>query len=71
MVEKQMLPENTQLAVDYESVSSVNPPVKKAARFHTVSNDTLTRIQIVFSPELSYTTYHVPKHDGALITIRK
>ncbi|MCJ8735933.1 hypothetical protein PDJAM_G00253130 [Pangasius djambal] len=41
MVEKQMLPENTQLAVDYESISAVDPPLKKATRFHTpISSDT-------------------------------
>ncbi|XP_060770852.1 little elongation complex subunit 2 isoform X2 [Neoarius graeffei] len=41
MVEKRMLPENTQLAVDYESISAVSPPVKKATRFHTpISSDT-------------------------------
>ncbi|XP_053496746.1 little elongation complex subunit 2 isoform X1 [Ictalurus furcatus] len=40
MVEKRALPENTQLAVDYESVSAVNPPVKKATHFHTpISSD--------------------------------
>ncbi|KAF4081353.1 hypothetical protein AMELA_G00160400 [Ameiurus melas] len=40
MVEKRALPENTQLAVDYESISAVNPPVKKATLFHTpISSD--------------------------------
>ncbi|TSM52300.1 Nuclear receptor ROR-alpha [Bagarius yarrelli] len=41
MVEKRMLPENTQLVTDYETISAVNPPVKKAAHFHrSVSSDT-------------------------------
>ncbi|XP_046715293.1 little elongation complex subunit 2 isoform X2 [Silurus meridionalis] len=41
MVEKRMLPENTQLAVDYESISAVIPPDKKATHFHTpISSDT-------------------------------
>lgn len=46
MVEKHMLPENTQLAVDYESISAVNPPVKKATLFHTVSDEALTLMKI-------------------------
>lgn len=45
MVEKQMLPSFTQLAVDYESISAVNPPVKKAAHSHTVSDEALTLIK--------------------------
>ncbi|XP_062847945.1 little elongation complex subunit 2 [Trichomycterus rosablanca] len=40
MTEKRMLPENTQLAVDYESVSAVIPPSKKANNSHTpISSD--------------------------------
>ncbi|XP_053343331.1 little elongation complex subunit 2 isoform X1 [Clarias gariepinus] len=41
MVEKRMLTEDTQLAVDYESVSATNPPIKKAVFYHTpISSDT-------------------------------
>lgn len=57
MVEKRALPENTQLAVDYESVSAVNPPVKKATHFHTVSDDALTLIKM---------TYLCSEYSGAL-----
>ncbi|GAA6105036.1 little elongation complex subunit 2 [Tachysurus ichikawai] len=41
MVEKRIPTESTQLPTDYESISAVNPPDKKAARFHTpISSDT-------------------------------
>ncbi|KAK3558919.1 hypothetical protein QTP86_032183 [Hemibagrus guttatus] len=40
MIEKRIVPENTQLTTDYESISAVNPPVKKATHFHTpISSD--------------------------------
>lgn len=42
MVEKRMLTEDTQLAVDYESVSATNPPIKKAVFYHTVSDLTFS-----------------------------
>lgn len=41
MVEKRIPTESTQLPTDYESISAVNPPDKKAARFHTVSDGIL------------------------------
>ncbi|XP_051975189.1 little elongation complex subunit 2 [Xyrauchen texanus] len=40
MIEKKMMPENTKLAVDYETISSVIPPAKKASSLHAaVSSD--------------------------------
>lgn len=40
MVEKNLLPEDTQLAGDYETISSVIPPAKKASSLHTpISSD--------------------------------
>ncbi len=38
MLDKKVIAENTQLAVDYETVSNVVPPAKKATSVHTVSN---------------------------------
>lgn len=38
MLEKKVLPEDSRLAVDYESVSKVVPPAKKATSAHTVSS---------------------------------
>ncbi|XP_052400421.1 little elongation complex subunit 2 isoform X2 [Carassius gibelio] len=40
MLDTKVIPENTQLAVDYETVSNVIPPAKKATLGHTaISND--------------------------------
>ncbi|XP_056595435.1 little elongation complex subunit 2 isoform X2 [Triplophysa dalaica] len=40
MVDQKILPENSQLAGDYETVSSVTPPAKKASSLHTpISSD--------------------------------
>lgn len=36
MLEKKVIPEDSQLAVDYETVSNVVPPAKKATSAHTV-----------------------------------
>lgn len=38
MLEKKVIPEDSQLAVDYETVSNVIPPAKKATSAHTVSS---------------------------------
>lgn len=65
MVEKQMLPENTQLATDYESISAVNPPVKKATHFHAVSD-------LYKSPDLCTEVVPraaLPLHSSSSITV--
>ncbi len=38
MLDKKVIAENTQLAVDYETVSNVVPPAKKTTSVHTVSS---------------------------------
>lgn len=38
MLDTKVIAENTQLAVDYETVSNVIPPAKKATLGHTVSS---------------------------------
>lgn len=38
MLDKKVIAENTQLPVDYETVSNVVPPAKKASSVHDVSS---------------------------------
>ncbi|XP_076863583.1 little elongation complex subunit 2 [Brachyhypopomus gauderio] len=54
MVEKRMLAENTQLTVDYDSLSAVISPCKKARRLHTpISTDTnAEKLSAIYEPHV-------------------
>ncbi|XP_058623784.1 little elongation complex subunit 2 isoform X2 [Onychostoma macrolepis] len=54
MVDKKVIAENTQLAVDYETVSNVVPPAKKATSVHTaISNDSnAEKLTVTYEPQV-------------------
>ncbi|XP_072526929.1 little elongation complex subunit 2 [Salminus brasiliensis] len=54
MVEKRMLPEQTQLSVDYDSVSAVIPPSTKARHFHTAisSDSNAEKLGAIYEPHV-------------------
>ncbi|XP_043084767.1 little elongation complex subunit 2 isoform X2 [Puntigrus tetrazona] len=54
MVDKKVIAENTQLPVDYETVSNVLPPANKAASLHTViSNDSnAEKLSATYEPQV-------------------
>ncbi|XP_017563822.1 little elongation complex subunit 2 isoform X1 [Pygocentrus nattereri] len=54
MVEKRMLPEETQLYVDYDSVSAGVAPCKKASHFHrAISSDTnAEKLSAIYEPHV-------------------
>ncbi|XP_026094984.1 little elongation complex subunit 2-like isoform X1 [Carassius auratus] len=54
MLDTKVIPENTQLAVDYETVSNVIPPAKKATLGHTaISNDrNAEKLCVTYEPQV-------------------
>ncbi|KAK9952496.1 hypothetical protein ABG768_018335 [Culter alburnus] len=54
MLEKKVIPEDSQLAVDYETVSNVIPPAKKATSAHTaISNDSnAEKLSATYEPQV-------------------
>ncbi|XP_067291791.1 little elongation complex subunit 2 [Pseudorasbora parva] len=54
MVDNKVIPKDTQLAVDYETVSNVVPPAKKATSAHTaISNDSnAEKLSAIYEPQV-------------------
>ncbi|XP_036431968.1 little elongation complex subunit 2 [Colossoma macropomum] len=54
IVEKKMLPEETKLSVDYDSVSAMISPYKKASQFHrAISSDTnAEKLSAIYEPHV-------------------
>lgn len=54
MLDKKVIAENTQLAVDYETVSNVVPPAKKTTSVHTaISNDSnAEKLSATYEPQV-------------------